>query len=62
MRAIAAFKRKHGYNPSYREIGEALGISPPSVWSHINLLEKKGLIMRNAHKQRAIVLVEEVNR
>ena len=57
LRIITSFQKKHGYLPTYEEIGKAMKITTASVWSHINLLEKKGLITRNARKQRAIVVL-----
>ena len=46
-----------GYGPTVREIGLQFGIkSPNGVMCHLNALEKKGLISREAHMSRAIQL------
>ncbi|MDB5340265.1 MAG: LexA repressor [Planctomycetaceae bacterium] len=46
-----------GYGPTVREIGNQFGIkSPNGVMCHLKALEKKGLIIREAHMARAIQL------
>ncbi|MDO4912928.1 MAG: transcriptional repressor LexA [Bifidobacteriaceae bacterium] len=50
----------HGYAPSFREIGEKCGLkSPSSVKHQLQTLEEKGYIRLNAHKGRALELVED---
>jgi len=52
--------RARGYGPTVREIGEEFGIrSPNGVVSHLHALEKKGAIIRQAGKSRAIELAQE---
>jgi repressor LexA len=47
--------RDHGYPPSVREIGEAVGLTSPStVHSHLNTLERLGHLRRDPTKPRAI--------
>lgn len=57
--------RTKGYPPSVREIGEAVGLASSStVHGHLDRLEKKGLIRRDATKPRAIEVTdgsEEMN-
>ena len=49
---------RHGYPPTVREIGAAVGLSSPaSVQSHLASLEEKGLIRRGTAKRRALELV-----
>ncbi|MGO2083863.1 transcriptional repressor LexA [Vagococcus sp.] len=49
-----------GYPPTVREIGEAVNLSSTStVHGHLSRLEKKGLILRDATKPRAIELTQE---
>lgn len=44
---IAAYIAEHGYSPSIREIGSAVGIaSPNGVECHLQALERKGAINR----------------
>ena len=49
-----------GYGPTVREIADAFGIkSPNGVMGHLRALEKKGLIIRDKNKSRAIELTPE---
>ncbi|MDI6619476.1 MAG: transcriptional repressor LexA [Clostridiales bacterium] len=49
-----------GYPPSVREIGAAVGLrSTSTVHGHLERLEKKGLIRRDATKPRAIEVLDE---
>ncbi len=48
------------YPPSVREIGEAVGLSSSStVHNHLNQLERRGLIKRDASKSRTVQLVQD---
>ena len=48
----------HGYPPTIREIGSALGISSPAtIHSHLKGLEDKGFIKKDGAKNRAIELL-----
>ena len=54
---IAESIAEHGYAPSVREVGEALGLkSPSTVHFHIKHLQEMGLIEKSAGKGRAITL------
>jgi repressor LexA len=53
---IREFTAAHGYPPSVREIGEAVGLSSSStVQSHLKTLERRGLLWRDPTKPRALV-------
>ena len=48
----------HGYPPTVREIGDAVGLASPStVHAHLANLERAGLVRRDPTKPRAIELV-----
>jgi repressor LexA len=48
---------RHGYPPTVREIGEAVGLASPStVHAHLANLERAGLLRRDPTKPRAIEL------
>lgn len=48
----------HGYPPTVREIGQALGLhSPSTVHAHLSKLEKSGVLRRDPSKPRAIELL-----
>ncbi len=54
---IRAFAAQHGYPPSVREIGEAVGLkSPSTVHFHLKGLEDAGVIIKAEGKTRAITL------
>jgi repressor LexA len=48
----------HGYPPTVREIGEAVGLASPStVHAHLANIERAGLLKRDPTKPRALELV-----
>ena len=48
-----------GYPPSVREIGVAVGLqSSSTVHNHLNQIERKGYIQRDATKPRAIMILK----
>ena len=54
---ILSFTNEHGYPPSVREIGTAVGLkSPSTVHFHMKGLEEAGLIVKAEGKTRAISL------
>ena len=54
---ILAFTNEHGYPPSVREIGAAVGLkSPSTVHFHMKGLEEAGAIVKAEGKTRAISL------
>jgi len=64
QRDILDFIRKHtrskGVAPTHREICEAFGYSSyGTVYKHLTLLEKKGLIRRDSNQKRGVELVED---
>jgi repressor LexA len=55
---ISEFVQKHGYSPSFDEIGQGLGLSSlATVHKHISNLEKKGLLTRDYNRSRSIDLL-----
>jgi repressor LexA len=55
---ISDFVQKHGYAPSFEEIGAGLDLSSlATVHKHISNLEKKGLLTRDYNKSRSIDLL-----
>jgi len=61
--AIRRFTSDHGYPPTVRDIGEAVGLSSSStVHTHLANLEKLGLLRRDPTKPRAMELVDRATR
>jgi repressor LexA len=54
---LGQYVDRHGYPPTVREIGEAVGLASPStVHAHLANLERAGLLKRDPTKPRAIEL------
>ena len=54
---VVSYADDHGYPPTVREIGEAVGLASPStVHAHLANLERAGMLRRDPTKPRALVL------
>jgi repressor LexA len=54
---LVSYVDEHGYPPTVREIGEAVGLASPStVHAHLANLERAGLLRRDPTKPRALEL------
>lgn len=57
---IRSYSEEHGYPPSVREIGAAVGLASPStVHMHLKVLEEHGLIKRDSKKPRTIEVMSK---
>lgn len=57
---IRSYTDEHGYPPSVREIGTAVGLASPStVHMHLKVLEERGLIRRDSKKPRTIEVIDK---
>ena len=55
---IRRYADEHGYPPTVRDIGRAIGLASPStVHGHLANLERAGLVRRDPSKPRALELV-----
>ena len=55
---LVGYVDDHGYPPTVREIGEAVGLASPStVHAHLANLERAGLLRRDPTKPRALELI-----
>jgi repressor LexA len=60
---IKQYSRRHGYPPTVRDIGKAIGLTSSStVHAHLANLEKLGLVRRDPTKPRALELLGEAAR
>lgn len=60
---IREFQKEHGVAPTHREICDHFGFSSyGTVYKHLSLLEKKGLIRRDWNQKRGVELVEREER
>jgi repressor LexA len=56
---LVGFLNKHGYSPSYEEIGHSLRLtSLATVHKHITTLERKGFIRRGYNQSRSIEVLQ----
>src|SRR6266536_2700441 len=54
---LVEYVDRHGYPPTVREIGDAVGLASPStVHAHLANLERAGLLKRDPTKPRALEL------
>lgn len=59
LEVVEQYMEEHGYPPTVREIGDAIGLTSPStVHAHLKALEQSGALRRDATKPRAIDLGE----
>src|SRR3954451_20625602 len=57
---IKRYSAKHGYPPTVREIGKAVGLASSStVHAHLANLESLGMIRRDPSKPRALELLDK---
>lgn len=57
---ICSYTQNHGYPPSVREIGKAVGLASPStVYMYLTVLQDRGYIKRESKKPRAIEVVPD---
>ena len=55
---LVGFINRHGYSPSFEEIGESLNLSSlATVHKHLETLEKKGFIRRGYNQSRSVEVV-----
>ena len=60
---IKRYSAKHGYPPTVRDIGKAIGLgSPSTVHAHLHNLEKLGMLKRDPSKPRALELLRQTAR
>jgi repressor LexA len=59
---IKRYSAKHGYPPTVRDIGKAVGLASSStVHAHLANLEKLGLLRRDPTKPRALELLDKAS-
>ncbi len=60
---VSTFQQEHGYPPTLREIGEAIGLANiNAVRGHLDALERKGYITRTPEKARSIQIIQSASR
>jgi repressor LexA len=60
---IKRYSARHGYPPTVRDIGKAIGLTSPStVHTHLHNLEKIGILKRDPSRPRALELLVDTAR
>lgn len=60
LKFIQEYQEEHGIAPTHREICDHFGFSSyGTVYKHLSLLEKKGLIRRDWNQKRGVELVDK---
>jgi repressor LexA len=59
---VVDYRDANGYPPSVREIGAEIGwSSPATVQHHLRTLERKGVLVRDESKPRAIRVLHDLS-
>jgi DNA-binding MarR family transcriptional regulator len=56
LAAIAAMWEERGYPPTYRELGDRIGIAHSAVHGYVRTLSEAGLVHEEAHLARSLRL------
>jgi repressor LexA len=57
---IREYVAENGYAPTMQEMADHLGVSRPTIFEHIEALEAKGALRRQATRSRSIELAPEL--
>lgn len=55
LRLVRDYRNHHGYSPTMQEIGDRLGLTKVTVFEHVGVLARKGVLRRGSkHKARSL--------
>ncbi len=58
---ISNFIKRYGYSPTLGEICKAMGVtSPATIYEHLEILERKGVLRRTKGQMRGIEIAQEI--
>jgi len=57
---VRDYQHRNGYSPTYEEIAAEFGITKVTVFEHLTSLEERGLLSRDKHKARSLILAEHL--
>ena len=60
LQFIRDYRRSHAYSPTMQEIADELGVTKVTVFEHVGVLIKKGLLRRLPYKARSLELTSNV--
>ena len=55
MKFIRDFRKSNNVSPTLEEVAEELGVTQITIYSHMNRLERKGAIKREAYTARSVM-------
>ena len=55
--AVRNYRHLHSMAPTMQELADQLGTSKVTIFEHIEALERKGVIKRNAHMSRSLEII-----
>lgn len=59
---IRDFRTRNGYSPTMQEIGDSLGLTKVTVFEHVGVLERKGMLLRGTkHSARSLQVSPKVD-
>jgi len=58
-KAIVQYMSTHGYPPSYKDLGDNLGVSSTCVKTYLDIMERERWLRRTPGLARTIVLLPE---
>lgn len=56
---ISQYSQRHGFSPTLKEIGESVNTSISTIYEHIEVLIKKGVIKKEHGLSRSLEIIEE---
>lgn len=56
---VDSLSNRLGYPPTYREVGEAAGMTYTSVQHHVSVLVGLGLMTREPHQPRTLLITAQ---
>ena len=59
VQLIRESRLTNGYSPTMQELAEATGVSKVTAFEHVQVLIRKGVLEREAHKARSLSIVED---
>lgn len=56
---ISQYSQRHGFSPTLKEIGESVNASIATIYEHIEVLIKKGVIKKEHGLSRSLEIIDE---
>ena len=60
LQVIQDYQRQFGRSPTMQEMGDAIGVTKVTIHEHVSELVRKGVLLREAHRARSLIINPEV--